>query len=339
MKTKFTLVIFIAFAVCLLTNCKKKTETKPAPVVDFSYTGSNSAPGIVSFTNLTQNATSYTWDFGDGTTATDVSPSHTFVNGGSYTVKLTANGEGGNNIVTKTLTVSAYKIKTSTYYSNSQNYGTDTYTYNLDGSLSKITFSDGSYISLTWATTQVTVTSFTIANAVDGSDVYSLNSFGLAVSSTSTYTNKKNKSRITKLFSKSINSTSTSTYEYDVNNYKIKETALYSDNSSNVSNYTVSNGNVATSLETSTNGSTTNNYSTSYDYFSDKANTIEIENMGISFFGKQNKNIVKTGTQTYNSGSPSITTFIYEFDSKNRVTKQTSAYGTNVDYTIYTYND
>jgi len=316
MKTKLIFVLFFTISVCWLTNCKKKTETKPAPVVDFSYTGNNSAPGIVSFTNLTQNATSYSWDFGDGSTATEVSPSHTYINSGSYTVKLTANGEGGNNVATKTLTVSAYKIKTSTYYSNGQNYGTDTYTYNSDGTLSKITFSDGSYCSLTWATTQVTVTGYTVANAVDGSDVYSLNSVGLAVSSTSTYINKKNKSHIAKLFSKSINSTSTSTYEYDANNYKIKETALYSDNSSSVSNYTISNGN-----------------------FSDKANTIDYENMGVKFFGKQNRNIVKTQTQTYNSGSPSITMYNYEFDAKNRVTKQTAAYGTNVDYTVYTYND
>jgi len=45
----------------------------------------------VTFTNLSQNADTYLWDFGDATASSAlVNPSHIYVNPGSYNVKLTA---------------------------------------------------------------------------------------------------------------------------------------------------------------------------------------------------------------------------------------------------------
>ena len=43
----------------------------------------------IEFSNLSTNAGSYTWDFGDGNTSTQVSPVHTYANAGTYTVTLT----------------------------------------------------------------------------------------------------------------------------------------------------------------------------------------------------------------------------------------------------------
>ena len=52
---------------------------------------SGGVPLMVSFSNTTPNAAGYqpTWDFGDGTTSSDVDPVHTYVHAGSYTVTLT----------------------------------------------------------------------------------------------------------------------------------------------------------------------------------------------------------------------------------------------------------
>jgi PKD repeat protein/Zn-dependent metalloprotease len=47
---------------------------------------------FISFFNLSQNANSYSWNFGDGTTSSLLNPSHTFQDEGNYTVSLTANG-------------------------------------------------------------------------------------------------------------------------------------------------------------------------------------------------------------------------------------------------------
>ncbi len=56
------------------------------------------APASVTFVNQSQNAGSYSWDFGDGTTSTEPNPSHIYNNLGVYTVTLTAEaGACGND--------------------------------------------------------------------------------------------------------------------------------------------------------------------------------------------------------------------------------------------------
>lgn len=50
-------------------------------------------PAEISFTNNSQYADNFVWDFGDGTSSTDFSVSHTYSQPGFYTVKLT--GEAG----------------------------------------------------------------------------------------------------------------------------------------------------------------------------------------------------------------------------------------------------
>ncbi|MGB5554592.1 MAG: PKD domain-containing protein [Flavobacteriaceae bacterium] len=49
----------------------------------------------VAFQGLTNNAVSYQWDFGDGTTSTEKNPVHVYNVGGYYVATLTASGEGG----------------------------------------------------------------------------------------------------------------------------------------------------------------------------------------------------------------------------------------------------
>lgn len=63
---------------------------------------SGSVPLTVTFTNLSANATSYEWDFGDGVTSTLESPTHTYTAVGVYTVVLAATGPSGTDILTRT---------------------------------------------------------------------------------------------------------------------------------------------------------------------------------------------------------------------------------------------
>ena len=64
--------------------------------VDAQFTNSLSVgcsvPFTVNFTNASYNADVFTWDFGDGTTSSAISPSHTYTALGTYTVKLIASG-------------------------------------------------------------------------------------------------------------------------------------------------------------------------------------------------------------------------------------------------------
>lgn len=62
--------------------------------------------GTVQFTNTTQNATAFSWDFGDGTTSTLENPLHTYPAAGNYNVKLTTAACGATTTKTKLLVVS-----------------------------------------------------------------------------------------------------------------------------------------------------------------------------------------------------------------------------------------
>lgn len=46
----------------------------------------------VSFVNQSVNATSYFWEFGDGTTSIEKNPKHEYLSNGTYSVRLTAIG-------------------------------------------------------------------------------------------------------------------------------------------------------------------------------------------------------------------------------------------------------
>jgi Zn-dependent metalloprotease len=67
-------------------------------VADFYTLGYGcTVPYDISFTNISSNATTYHWDFGDGTNSTEENPVHTYTAEGIYTVQLIANGVAACN--------------------------------------------------------------------------------------------------------------------------------------------------------------------------------------------------------------------------------------------------
>ena len=106
MRQRLSSGLFILLALIMLcSGCKKENKT-PAPVADFSYVVENvPAPAEVTFTNSSSNAAGYSWDFGDNATSTEANPHHTYVTGGTFTVKLKATGDGGINSVEKTVII------------------------------------------------------------------------------------------------------------------------------------------------------------------------------------------------------------------------------------------
>lgn len=59
------------------------------PIANFSFVPPINS--VVTFKNLSKNATSYEWNFGDGNTSTETNPTHTYPMCGNYTVTLSAN--------------------------------------------------------------------------------------------------------------------------------------------------------------------------------------------------------------------------------------------------------
>lgn len=71
------------------------------------------------FTNTSMGGTDFKWDFGDGTASTEVDPSHTYTNPGSYTVKLLANDPSTCNLVDSTsIVVTVYQIPGANFSAN-----------------------------------------------------------------------------------------------------------------------------------------------------------------------------------------------------------------------------
>ncbi|MEX0967286.1 MAG: PKD domain-containing protein [Bacteroidia bacterium] len=101
---------FLAF-IMVTSSCGKEepgTDTKSI-TADFTITNNNcEAPCDVVFNNSSSNATSYHWDFGDGDTSTETSPSHTYLSDGDYEVTLTANSAGESKTISKTATIALY---------------------------------------------------------------------------------------------------------------------------------------------------------------------------------------------------------------------------------------
>lgn len=74
-----------------------------APVANFgSAPNSGTAPLAVAFSDLsTGTITARTWSFGDGTSSTLTSPTHTYTAAGTYSVSLTVTGPGGTDTLAK----------------------------------------------------------------------------------------------------------------------------------------------------------------------------------------------------------------------------------------------
>ncbi|MEM9954926.1 MAG: PKD domain-containing protein [Chloroflexota bacterium] len=92
------------------TNTPSPSQTPiPAPRVNFGASPqSGTAPLTVDFIDLSSgDITSYSWNFGDGTTSTLASPSHTFTAAGSYYVRFDVSGPGGTAAAGVTINVSA----------------------------------------------------------------------------------------------------------------------------------------------------------------------------------------------------------------------------------------
>ncbi|HOE03993.1 MAG TPA: PKD domain-containing protein [Bacteroidales bacterium] len=131
----FDATLQIVSAGCTLSLTKPNyinVYTPGAPTPGFTCDVTSTCIGIVSFTNTSTDATSYLWNFGDGTTSTEVNPVHTYTIDGVYTVSLTATNAYGNNILTQNnlITVDLPEAPTTT---SAQNCGPASLTLNAAG--------------------------------------------------------------------------------------------------------------------------------------------------------------------------------------------------------------
>lgn len=94
----------MAFAALLMISCSEDT---PAPVVEIFFEADMDDPYTINFTTTSSDATSFSWEFGDGSVGVGESATHTYLESGDYTVEVTATGDGGETMATKDVNIAA----------------------------------------------------------------------------------------------------------------------------------------------------------------------------------------------------------------------------------------
>lgn len=115
MKTISRIFAVIAMAACVFAACTPEDTPTPTPPTPGGNNGGNNNEGgnggatvelkadftftangtTVQFTNASEGATAYLWNFGDENTSTEKDPEHTYDAAGTYTVKLTVQDAAG----------------------------------------------------------------------------------------------------------------------------------------------------------------------------------------------------------------------------------------------------
>lgn len=88
-------ILFGVISVFTFSSCEKEEEPVEDPIASFQYEVSEENWQQVTFSNFSQNAETYSWNFGDGETSTEENPVHTYAAAGDYTVVLTATNSAG----------------------------------------------------------------------------------------------------------------------------------------------------------------------------------------------------------------------------------------------------
>lgn len=88
-------------------GCSAYSDTISVNVQPLPSAGFNSSVAgfTATFTNISTNGTTYTWDFGDGNGSNASNPSHTYGANGTYTVCLIASNTCGNDTTCKSVVV------------------------------------------------------------------------------------------------------------------------------------------------------------------------------------------------------------------------------------------
>ena len=88
--------------------------TATLPVANFSTNADPNDPATITFTDGSNGMlTTWMWDFGDGSTSTQIHPIHTYAASGVYTVSLTVSGTEGSDTITDIVTVNVTSLAAS----------------------------------------------------------------------------------------------------------------------------------------------------------------------------------------------------------------------------------
>jgi PKD repeat protein len=105
---KLMVLLGFSMMVYFMNGCKS-VDVTPKPKAEFTFTVLDN--GVVQFNNLSTDATSYEWDFGNNVkrTITDKSLTYQYLSNKSFQVGLTATSSSGSDVIVKTVNVNNIK--------------------------------------------------------------------------------------------------------------------------------------------------------------------------------------------------------------------------------------
>lgn len=100
--------ILVKVFVCLVlvSACSEPNPVADPDIPIAKFTFEAQEKGVVKFTSTSEFTEEHAWEFGDGKTSAEKSPTHTFEKNGEYTVTLTAKNPHGSHKASETLTIS-----------------------------------------------------------------------------------------------------------------------------------------------------------------------------------------------------------------------------------------
>ncbi|WP_396191725.1 carbohydrate binding domain-containing protein [Flavobacterium sp.] len=125
------LVVFLSFLSCDSDNDSAQNNTLSS---GYTYVR-EAAPGVITFINTSENADTYVWDFGDGTTSIIKDPVKTYTQTGEYVVNLTAKNNKTGEVKSYSSTISIFVFQGGLVSNGNFESGTSPWTFGVTNAI------------------------------------------------------------------------------------------------------------------------------------------------------------------------------------------------------------
>jgi len=222
------------------------------------------------------------------------------------------------------------KIQTITEYYNGEEERVTSFSYDTSSRLVRISYVENYnnqqyFDTIIYKGSNITITTYDNKNKIIEVEIFALNPNNLAILMIDTLGAQK-KSLKHSFLDLSIQEHEANIYGYDNNSYQTLEVSTNEYGGTHRYDKTYSDGNLISSrYQFIINDTVIQNGTSIFKYYTEQFNTIGNENRGITFFGKQNTNLLLSiSDQNWQSADTLrlTTAYRYEFDNKNRVIKQ-----------------
>lgn len=125
------LVVFLSFLSCDSDDDSVQNNTLSS---QYTYVR-EAAPGVITFINTAENADTYVWDFGDGTTSIIKDPVKTYTQTGEYVVNLTAKNNKTGEVKSYSSTISIFVFQGGLVSNGNFESGTSPWTFGVTNAI------------------------------------------------------------------------------------------------------------------------------------------------------------------------------------------------------------